>query len=262
MISKKLDKKMIATLAILVSLFILLGIFFLKIKDSSDDYILSDYEENLLKYFKEIVLESEFYDSPKKVVKWRKPMILFISKEEECEKQIKVIQSTIQRINALATDGFEIRLTDDIAKSNSILYLSTIDKVAELDAEFYSYMENGIVDEDFVGFTYVEFEWSDYTITKSSIFIDIEDSTDIQESTILEEVTQSLGIPNDSEKYPNSVFYQYQIEENCINKEYSKMDEDIVRLLYHPEMNPGIDNTQVEKVIKRILSSDKFYISN
>ena len=61
----------------------------------------------------------------------------------------------------------------------------------------------------------------------------------------------------DSKKYVTSVFYEdkYKLEEEI--KQYSQLDKDIIRLLYHPKMKPGLGPIEVEKVIKRILKSEK-----
>ena len=240
-------------LSVLLLGIILLGIGIYYVINFQDEYIPTEYEKELIEYFKEVVLESEYYERPMRVVKWQRPMILFVSKEKKYVDQMKAIEKTVANINELVVDGFEIKLTDDLSKSNAVLYLGTLDRVAELAPDFYQYMDDDIIDEDFSGFTYVEFEWSNYTILKASIFIEIEDSLEVQKSTILEEITQSIGIPNDSEKYLNSIFYQHQIENGIINKEYSKMDIDIIKLLYHPKMKPGLNSKECEKAIKRIL---------
>lgn len=221
-----------------------------------EEYVPTEYEKELIEYFKEVVLESEYYENPKKIIKWRKSMLLFVSKNKEYKEQMRAIKETINKINELATDGFKIVLTNDLAKSNAFLYLGTKDSIAELDSDFYHRMDSDIIDEDFTGFAYVEFEWQNFSISEAKIFISTEDSLEIQKSTILEEITQSIGIPNDSERYSNSIFYEHQITDSIINKEYSKMDRDIIKLLYHPKMRTGLSDRQSEKVIKRILKNN------
>ncbi len=243
-------KKMGLIFSILFLTIVLLGVFVYTIIHSKNDYIPTKYERELIEYFKEVALNSEFDDSPLKTIKWKRPMYLFIYKDKEYVHQIKVIKKTVNKINELAEDGFKIELTDDKLKSNTILYLCGKDKAVGLDSILFE----GI-DEDFAGLAYVESDWEDYRITNAKIFIDIEESLEVQESTILEEMTQSIGLMNDSERYSNSIFYQHQIEDNIINNEYSKMDKDIIRLLYHPKMKPGLNSKQCEKVIKKILKN-------
>jgi hypothetical protein len=70
-------------------------------------------------------------------------------------------------------------------------------------------------------------------IDKSLIFINSEETFDTQESTIREEITQSLGLAFDSKKYSNSIFYKDKAKRGIKIKEYSQLDRDILRLLYH-----------------------------
>lgn len=228
--------------------------YFIKIK--SVNYDLTVYEKELINYFKEIALKSEYDDNPEKVIKWNEPMMLFIVKEAEFKSQISVIEKTIDKINQLATDGFRIAITNNILESNSVLYMCNKERVAELDPYFYRILNEGI-DYKISGLAYSEFNNTTFIIDKSLIFINSEESIDIQEATILEEITQSIGLAFDSEKYSNSVFYKNKAGLDTLIKEYSVIDEDIVRLLYHPKMKPGIDSTQVEQLIKKYLNLKK-----
>lgn len=259
-LQKFLAKKMIFTVIIIFLIIILLGaIIYLKI-NSKVDYTSTAYEKEVIEYFKEIALESEYYDSPERTTKWKKSMVLYVIKDKPYEKQMKAIQKTIDHINILATDGFKIELTENPKKCNSLLYLLIREGVAKMAPNFYkSFTDN--IDVDVSGFAYTEFDWSNYKINKAFIFIDPEESIEVQESTILEEITQSIGLMNDSEKYPESIFYENQIEEDSINMKYSSLDEDVIKLLYHPRMKSGLNSKQVENVIKRILKNKEIELS-
>lgn len=240
---------------LLISIVFLLG-FFLYNREWKINYTPTVYEKELIIYFKEIALQSEFGDNPQKVIKWKEPMILFVVKEEEFKSQMSAIKKTINEINRLATDGFKIVLTNNLLESNSILYLCSKEKVAELNPDFYK-MLNDVINREISGFAYSEFGTKNCVIDKSLIFINSEDPIDIQESTILEEITQSLGLGFDSNAYSNSIFYQKKYEQEVKIKEYSELDKDIIRLLYHPKMKPSLDSTELENVIKKILKSEK-----
>lgn len=240
---------------VLISIIILVWLF-LYLKKREVSYTPTVYEEELISYFKEIALQSEYDDNPQKVIKWQKPMILFVIIDGEYENQMSAIKKTIYEINRLATDGFKIEITNNISKSNSILFLCTKEKVAELNPYFYNLLTDDI-DYEISGLAYSEFMTKKYIINKSLIFINSEFSIDIQESTILEEITQSLGLAFDSKTYSNSIFYQNKSQEEVTINEYSEMDRDIVRLLYHPKIKPGMNSTEIEKEIKRILKSEK-----
>ena len=63
-----------------------------------EEYIPTPYELSLIDYFNEIALKSEYFDSPEKVTKWRKPMSLFVYTDGLQKEQMEVIHSTIQNI--------------------------------------------------------------------------------------------------------------------------------------------------------------------
>ncbi|PQJ19584.1 hypothetical protein BSU00_12285 [Tenacibaculum sp. SG-28] len=103
---------------------------------------------------------------------------------------------------------------------------------------------NGIAD--------IRFDTETFNISDARIFIDILQPKESIETTILEEITQSIGLMNNLEKYSNSVFYENKVD-SIITVEYSKMDKEIIKILYNPKMKPGLDYNKAEKVIKQIL---------
>jgi len=242
---------LISTILIVVVL-----IFFFVLMKRSSNYNTTAYAKQLIDYFKEIALQSEYDDNPKRVIKWEKSMLLYVIKKEESNLQMSVIKKTIVEINQLATDGFKIILTNDLSRSNAILYLCNKEQVAELNPYFYEMLTKDI-DYDITGLAYTEFDTKMHNIDKALIFINSEYSFDIQESTILEEITQSLGLAFDSKTYTNSIFYEEKFKQKVRVNEYSRLDRDIVRLLYHPKMKSGLDSIEVERVIKKILKSEK-----
>jgi len=239
-----------------IALVLVVWVFYYVKEVRSVNYTPTAYEKELISYFKEIALQSEYDDNPERTIKWGRPMILFVFKEQEFRPQMSAIKKTVDEINQLATDGFKIMLTDNLSNSNSVLYLCDKEKIAEIDEHFYEMLTKGI-DYDISGLAYSEFVMETHVIDKALIFVNPEDAIDVQESTILEEITQSLGLAFDSKTYPNSIFYKDKNKLEVRIKEYSELDRDIVRLLYHPKMKAGLDSIELEKVIKKILMSEK-----
>jgi len=234
-----------------ISIIILLG-GFTYFRKREISYNTTAYEKELITYFKEIALQSEYDGNPERVIKWRAPMLLFVVKLKELKPQMAAIEKTIDKINRLATDGFRIVLTNNLLKSNAVLYLCKKEQVAELDRKFHEMLSDGI-DYDISGLAYSEFVTQTHIIDKSLIFINSDEHLDIQESTILEEITQSLGLAYDSKMYSNSIFYKDKPNQDVRVNEYPELDRDIIRLLYHPKMEPGFDSIELERVIKEIL---------
>ena len=63
------------------------------------------------------------------------------------------------------------------------------------------------------------------------MYVDTERCTsiDAQKHLLREELTQSLGLFNDSDKYPNSIFQQAWTE----TTEYSEIDIKMIHMLYN-----------------------------
>ncbi|MCT7953271.1 DUF2927 domain-containing protein [Ancylothrix sp. C2] len=61
---------------------------------------------------------------------------------------------------------------------------------------------------------------------------------------IREELTQAFGLPADSDKYPESIFYQQWTEIT----EYSSLDKKLIKMLYNPQVKPGMNESQLEKL--------------
>ena len=80
------------------------------------------------------------------------------------------------------------------------------------------------------------------------MYIDINESLEWQKSTILEEITQSLGLMNDSDQHPDSIFFENQEENETITTEYSSLDSTLIKLLYDPQMKPGSREWKVDIV--------------
>ena len=236
--------------------------FFLYQKFIKIDYEPTAYESELIEYFKEVSLKSEFDENVNKIIKWRKPMRLYVIKDENqtYEKQMVFIKNAINNFNTLTTDGFKIELSDDFKGSNSYLYLCNKEKIAKTNPKFYKKFTDDI-EINLSGFCFMEFYWTSYNIYISSIYINTNDSLTVQESTILEEITQSTGLPNDPESHKNSIFYEHKSEENIRVKEYSNLDKDVIKLLYHQKIKPGMGKIEVERTIKKILKNKEIKLS-
>ena len=69
------------------------------------------------------------------------------------------------------------------------------------------------------------------------------------DNLIREEVTQALGLGNDSDKYMWSIFQQ---KNSFANQYFLPIDRRIIRLLYQPEVIPGMGVYPVSQVIEII----------
>ena len=91
-------------------------------------------------------------------------------------------------------------------------------------------------------------QFVNFMISNLGIFINLLG----QKHLLREKLTQSLGLARDSHLYDYSIFQQSWTTVT----QYSQMDKDIIRLLYHPEMEVGLDKTQVEDLLVQILKKE------
>lgn len=157
------------------------------------------------------------------------------------------IERIKNEINDLSTDGFSIEVVSDSIQSNFYIFLGTGDAYAE---KFPS--QSSLVNSNWGLFSV--FWNSANQLNSGRMYVDIERANAIAQKHLLrEELTQSLGLAQDSYLYPESIFYSAWTTTN----EYARIDRDLIRLLYHPDMSIGLNENQVEEVLKDILGSEK-----
>ena len=108
--------------------FLFIGIFLTACSDdgadSPEETGLTQFEEEVINYFKEIALGFEFGNMEEITRKWNEPMILFAEGEITPELEQELIE-VVTEINSLATDGFEIIITEDQLEANYRLFFGS-----------------------------------------------------------------------------------------------------------------------------------------
>ena len=219
---------------------------------SSDDDILgqfelTEYELEVVDYFKEIALGFEGGNSSEVTRKWGSTMSVYLG-GDLTTSLIEKMDSTVFRINQLATDGFQIEIVTDPNVSNCYVFYGTESDYLNIFPE----------DEGRLGPNFAVFRvwWNNNFINRARILIATDRATpEEQESLLLEELTQSLGFGKDSPRYPNSIFYETATLGGFAT-EYAPIDTDLIRLLYHPDMRVGLNRKGVERTLGEILSSE------
>lgn len=91
--------------------------------------------------------------------------------------------------------------------------------------------------------------WNDsFEITRARIMISTDPNLKERPHLIREELTQILGLMNDSWTYEESIFYQGWSG----TTEYAEIDKVIVDMLYRPEISPGMTGRQVEEILSSL----------
>ncbi|UBM57831.1 DUF2927 domain-containing protein [Marinilongibacter aquaticus] len=206
---------------------------------------LSLYQLETIDYFKEIALGFEFGTASKITRKWDGDLKAFIGGKPSPEI-LAELDKIKEEINTLCSDGFTLQTVSDSLQSNyyiffgsSTAYVQKYPNLSELAKTnwglFSVYWSSG------------------NTLNRGHMYVDTERANLIQQKHLLrEELTQSLGLAQDSPEYPESIFQSAWTTTNS----YAPIDKELIRLLYHPDMKSGLDATAVELVLSEILLNE------
>lgn len=225
--------------------FILLGlVLFACDEDNLPTSERDAYREDVITYFKDVALGFEFGSATKVTRKWRDDVSIFIGGSPSAAAKAE-LDRIIAEINLLTTaDDFTVSLTTDTLESNSYLFFGSADDFVK--AVPYASEDVG----GNFGLFYVNFDSDDF-IYSSVIYVDIFRASEqaAQFHLLREELTQSLGLARDSELYDKSIFQQRWTTVN----EYASIDRDLIKILYNPAMEPGLDEGEVEPVLEKLV---------
>ena len=193
--------------------------------------------EDVILYFNEVCLDSEFINSgdPSFVQKWMVP-IYYMLDGSYTEEDIAMLEGFTAWLNQL--ESFPgIYETDEPGMMNlRISFGNQSHMVNVLGDNFYG-MDGGVT------FWYRNNCIYDATICYRS---DINQYT--RNSVILEEIYNGLGPIQDTNLRPDSIIYQGFSEPQAL----TEIDELILKLLYHPDILPGMNASACEEVIRRL----------
>lgn len=207
---------------------------------------LTAYDESLIEYFSEVALGFEFGGASEVTRKWTTDMKIFVSGEKHPEL-VAELQNIVGEINTLATDGFSASVVTDTLESNFYIFLGS---GTEYSKRFPA-LANLVLSN--WGLFNISFDPSNQ-INRGTMYVDTDRANSFEEKHLLrEELTQSLGLAKDSYRYPSSIFQANWTE----TTQYSDLEKDLIRLLYHPSMKISLDRVQCAELLREILLSEK-----
>jgi hypothetical protein len=186
--------------------------------ESDEPKVKKEHSVESKEYFNEIALKSEFKGNMKNVLKWTSDMKIYVdgNKKGYLIDELKRIVSELNDI----IDPIEIKIVNSKSESNYIVYFGNYQNLKndykiyypELLENNYGYFE---IMPNNSGLMYVD-------ITRTS-------NVDAQKHLLREELTQSLGLVNDSYRYPESIFYQGW----TTTTEFAPIDRELIDMLYN-----------------------------
>lgn len=195
-------------------------------------------EKKVLQYFIEVAFGSEFGSGDKVIKKWNKNMNIYLlgTKVGYLEEELDKI---IQELNSLIGQK-KLKVVEKKSDSNfTIFFGSAKDYVKTVEKSAGPYVANNW------GLFWIYYN-ANNEITNGSLYVDITRANKVECRHLLrEELTQSLGLMNDSLRYSDSIFYQKWTK----TTQYAPIDKELIKLLYNEEIKPGMSAEKFKSIV-------------
>ncbi|NET10681.1 MAG: DUF2927 domain-containing protein [Symploca sp. SIO2B6] len=189
--------------------------------------------EEQIDYFLEIAMGSEYGNASSRIRKWDSDLYIHVQGDPTAQ-DLTSLQTIVTELNGLI-DTVDLHILDDSPRSrrraNVTMHFVPVTEFSQHVPEYHP---------GNLGYAWVW--WQDNTIYDATILISTDNVTQ-QERThlIREELTQSLGLLQDSFRYEDSIFFQQWTSTAA----YSDLDQAIIKMLYHPAIEPGMSRRRV-----------------
>ena len=190
--------------------------------------------ESVITWFNEVCLDSEFVNggNPNLIQKWDVPIAYYLHGDFNAEDEA-VLEDFAQWLNTV--EGFP-GITRAEQPEDANLNIHFTDQQGLLD----------IMGHEFSGLDGAVTYWYDYNaIYDCTICVRTDLHRELRNSVILEELYNGLGPIQDTMLRPDSIAYQEFSEPQELTKE----DKLILQLLYHPQIECGMDAEACSRVI-------------
>lgn len=203
----------------------------------SDLYISGLEVENVIRFFNEVCLDAEYTDGgdASLLQRWEEPIYWQINGEYTEEDQA-TFESMVAWLNTV--EGFPgIFPASDSSLPNLAVYFCSESELVDKMGENYYGCDGAVT-----------FWYTDNTIYDEIICYrnDIDQYT--RNSVILEEIYNGLGPVQDTNLREDSLIYSGFSEPQWM----TEVDELILKLLYHPLMEPGMNADECEAIIREL----------
>jgi hypothetical protein len=189
-----------------------------------------------LMYFEEIVGQAEYGGEGGVVHKWTGDLHVAVY-GEPTEEDREALSSVIDELNEIL-GPIEVDIVD--SNPNLKIYFAPESQLAALEP---NYVPGNL--------GYVWIWWDDGSITSGRVLISTTGTTSQERAHLIrEELTQGLGLLNDSLLYPDSIFYQ----EWTTVVQYSPIDRLVIEMLYRPEVLAGMPVADAAEVLAGLIA--------
>jgi len=195
-----------------------------------------EYTQEEIAYFKEIALQVEYGSGMHQIHKWVEELKIKVIGAPTTE-DLEALESTMENLNALSENLHMRHARKDEAANMEIYFIP--------HSEFLTkgYVEESVLKNNWgLGVIW----WNRFGEINRAVILIATDRTNSTERAhlIREELTQSLGLLNDSWEDSESLFYQGWGTQN-----YTVRDEKVVQLLYDPRIKPNMAELDVDRAL-------------
>jgi hypothetical protein len=199
-----------------------------------------------INYFLEVALKSEYGNSQPMIKKWERDINIKVLGSPTPE-DLRTLQSVIDELNTLVS-GIQLQIVSVAEGQNPHVPGNS----PNLEIYFVPESKFSHYEPNYQPLNYGFFwDWwnDDKVIQAGRIMISTVGITQQERSHLIrEELTQSLGLMEDSEQYRDSIFYQGWTD----TTHYAAIDKVLIEMLYRPEIRPGMTKSQVLKVFQTL----------
>ncbi|MDZ7659699.1 DUF2927 domain-containing protein [Fodinibius sp.] len=190
--------------------------------------------DELTDYFLEIAFGSE-YKGGDGLVTWNKPIRIKLLGDFTTADSMEIAGVVSELNNILSFTNLHL-----VNEQANISIYFTDKKGFEKNAPDYAHNNSG----------YFSIQWTpkEKHVTKGKILINIDQSQERRNHVIREEITQILGLMNDSERYPDSIFYQNY----STVTQYSSLDKKVLQLWEALRPLSGYKHKQIKRYLRKL----------
>ena len=171
-------------------------------------------------YFNKVAYGSEFDGGNSSLQKWDQDINIYVVGDKR-DYLMSELNDIVSELNGLIST-ININIVDNESDANFFILFGSQQDYNNYDSESIGYTEHN---------QGLFIAYGGENLTKATMYVDIERTSTIdgKKHLLREELTQSLGLCNDSYDYPESIFFQGWTE----TTEYTEIDKELIQMLYN-----------------------------
>ena len=180
-------------------------------------YDKTKYSQETVEYFDEIAMGTEDGRRYDHVTRYTTDVKIYMEGHQP-QYIVDELNSIVSELNGII-NTVDVQVTNSKSDANMVISIGSLDKIKNE----YPVFKNTIYQNANAGFS--------IGMNYSNVFLNTNNIRSVQHAkhVLREELTQAMGLMNDSYKYPESVFYQGVSEVT----EYAPIDRELIDILYN-----------------------------